>query len=141
MFFCCGSVSERPFGSDAVNRPAECLPETSLPAIGLQCVIVSLYRYFALWLASILSTTPMTTSTLSHFLPAEASRISSTQQAAEHPVRQCSSPCTQHGIQSGCGGTVSSPGECRAQNGADGLSIQPPLIPNACFPVRKALSG
>ena len=88
-----------------------------------------------------LSTTPLTTSTLFHLLPAEARSTGSTQQAAEHPVCQCPSPCTQHGIQSGCGVTASARGECLAKNGADGLSMQPPPIPNACFPVRKAFFG
>ena len=69
---------------------------------------------------------------LFHFLHAEASRPSPTQQAAEHIVCQCTSPCTQPGIQSGCGVTVSSPGERYAKNGADGLSTQPP--PQCMFP-------
>ena len=83
----------------------------------------------------------MTHPMLPHFLPAEARSTSSTQQAAEHPVRQCASPCTQHVLHSGCGVTVSSCGERHAKNGADGLSMQLLPVPNACFPVHKALFG
>ena len=88
-----------------------------------------LYKCFVLRWALSLSTTPMIIAMIFHFLPAEARSTSSTQQAAKHPVRQCTSPCTQHGIQSGCGVTVSSRGERHAKNGADGLSMQPPSIP------------